>query len=151
MDCVEHLLSTWVASDCSGVRRGRPAPDMIEAVMREINTYSSSFVECMRDEGAAQEEIGKFVNKRRIRNYRQALAVGDTKADLEAADNCGMPSALVLSGSVQTEEGVRAINQELGREHIIYPSLVEIAQDIESEIIADKIRWLNTGISQDRW
>lgn len=148
---IELFLNAGVASDSSGVEQGRPAPDMIECVMRDINTSSPQHVEGMRECGATNEEIDAFVNKKRITDYRQVLKVGDTKVDLEAADNCGMPSVLVLSGSIRTEEEAQKVNEELGRKHLVYQSLVEVALDVEKEVIQDKIRLLNGSVRPSTW
>lgn len=139
----ELFLNTWVASDVGGIKKGRPAPDMIEYIMQDINTVSPVFIQWAKEKELGQEELHALLNKKRIWDYSQVLKVGDTKVDLETADNIGMPSVLVLSGSVKTTEEAMRINEELGRNHLVYQSLVEVAQDVEKEIIQDKIHWMN--------
>ena len=98
----------------SDVKRARPAPYMIHRAM----------------EAALVEIPGYCVN------------VGDTEVDTESADNACMPGITVTSGSLHWA-GADRLNETLGRNHLILPSLVEIVNFILDGTLADRTRDLN--------
>ena len=56
-----------------------------------------------------------------VENPAYAVNAGDT----ESADNAFMPGITVTSGSLNKENAIK-LNETLGREHLVLPSLVEI-------------------------
>ncbi len=98
----------------SDVRAGRPAPYLIHRAM---------------------EAAG-------IENPHYAVNVGDTKVDMESADNACMPGIIVTSGSVNLAEA-DSISQQLGRRHAIFPSLVSVIDSILDGTLSVKLRKLN--------
>jgi len=110
---IDEVLLTSVTS--SDVKKGRPHEFMIFHAM-------------------------KFAS---IKNPSYVIKVGDTKVDLEAADNAHIPGIWVLSGSVKTVEDIEKFNQELMRKHLILPSLIEVIDYILDGTIVEKIKELN--------
>ncbi len=98
----------------SEVKAGRPAPCLIHRAM----------------EAAGIEDPAYAVN------------VGDTKADAESSDNACMPGIIVTSGSANFTEA-NLINQQLGRRHAVFPSLVEVIESIIDDTLPETIRRLN--------
>lgn len=110
----EVLIGSFTSTE---VKKGRPAPDLIYRAM---------------------ESVG--VEKAKV---AYGLKVGDTKVDVEASDNAHMPGALVLTGTVKNEGKARDKNEELGRNHLVAPRLIEIIDWTIDRTIVDRIRALN--------
>lgn len=102
----------------SDVENGRPAPDMIYLAMKEAG----------------------------IENPAYAVKVGDTKVDVEASDNAGMPGIIVLSGSIETRDDAEKANAEIGRKHLILPNLIDVIEYTLDGSLADRIKGLNRFI-----
>ena len=99
----------------SEVIKGRPAPYMIHHAMEAML----------------------------IDNPSWAIKLGDTKVDLEAADNAHMPGILVMSGSVSNTEDAKKINAEIGRDHMLSPSLKEVVDYILDGTIVERTNLLS--------
>jgi len=99
----------------SDVKNGRPAPDMIYLAMKEAG----------------------------IENPAYAVKVGDTKVDVEASDNAGMPGIIVLSGSIEIRDDAERTNAEIGREHLILPNFIDVVNYTIDGTLPDKIKKLN--------
>ncbi|MCK5063075.1 MAG: HAD hydrolase-like protein, partial [Candidatus Aenigmarchaeota archaeon] len=76
-------------------------------------------------------------------NPAYAVKVGDTKVDVKASDNAGMSGVLVLSGSIETRADAEKINAEIGREHLILPSFIDVVNYTIDGTLPDKIKELN--------
>lgn len=99
----------------SDVKKGRPSPEMIHKAMKHVNIDDPTYV----------------------------VKIGDTKVDIEAADNACMPSIVVTSGSIPDVETAKAINEEIGRKHLVVPSLVDVIEFTLDGTLVDRIRNLN--------
>ncbi|NOQ55615.1 MAG: HAD hydrolase-like protein [Nanohaloarchaea archaeon] len=99
----------------SDVEQGRPAPDMICLAMNEAGIETPAY----------------------------AVKVGDTKVDVEASDNASMPGIIVLSGSIETRDDAEKTNAEIGREHLILPSFIDVVNYTIDGTLPDKIKKLN--------
>ena len=99
----------------SDVKKARPAPYMIYRSMEAAS----------------------------VQNPAYAINVGDTLVDTQSADNARMPGIVVLSGSITTIDDAVDMDEDLGRRHIIVPSLVDIVNFVLDGTIADRIRNLN--------
>jgi len=110
---VDDILATSFTS--SDVENGRPAPDMIYKAMEFSGLEDPAY----------------------------AVKVGDTNVDMQAPDNAQMPGIIVTSGSIVDEERAEAINSELGRKHLVLPSLVEVIVFTMDGTLADRIKDLN--------
>lgn len=99
----------------SDVEKGRPNPAMIRESMKRL----------------------------KIKDNKSVINVGDTKVDIEAADNAHVPGIIVLSGTVTNNKKAEEINKELGRKHLVLPSLAEVIKYILDNTLANKIKELN--------
>ena len=72
-----------------------------------------------------------------------AVKGGDAKLDLEAPNNDGMPSIMLLSGSVPDVGKAEAIIEEIGRRHLILPSLENVIDFAIDGTLREEIRALN--------
>lgn len=72
----------------------------------------------------------------------EVIKIGDTKVDVEAADQAGIPGILVLSGSFNGPADAEAVNRELDREHLIHRDLTETVDKILS---GELVKQLDAG------
>ncbi len=103
----------------SDVKKGRPAPYLIYHAMEKAGVDNPPYV----------------------------VNVGDTKVDTESADNAHMPGIIVTSGSITNREEAEKVNREIGKKHLILPSLVEIVDCTLDGTLADRIKELNNFTS----
>ncbi len=78
-----------------------------------------------------------------VDNPAYGVKVGDTKVDMEAADNAHMPGVLVTTGTLPDKEAAEAVNEQIGREHLIVASLVNVIEFTLDETLSDRIRTQN--------
>ena len=108
MPWLDEVISHYITSN--DVMVSRPAPFMIYQAM----------------------EFAK------VDNPAKAVKVGDTKVDVEAADNACMPGITVTSGSVSHAQAVE-INEMTGRDHLIVENLADVMSAVLDGSLQDRI------------
>jgi len=93
------------------VKKGRPYPFMLFRAMELCTIINSSY----------------------------AVKVGDTKVDMQEADNAQMPGIIVTSGILNSKEEAEKVNQELGRKHLILSDLRETISYIIEGTLKERI------------
>jgi phosphonoacetaldehyde hydrolase len=113
IDWIRECLSGFVSS--SEVVKKRPAPDMIHRAMRILGVVDRS----------------------------EIVKVDDSGVGVEAADNAGVASVLVLSGTLRSEEEAAAVNRRLGRRRLVARDLAEVIDWIVRGELRERILRLN--------
>jgi beta-phosphoglucomutase-like phosphatase (HAD superfamily) len=99
----------------SDVAKGRPAPDMIHIAMQSA----------------------------KITQTTRAVKTGDSAKDMQAPDNVNMPGVIVKTGSIIDDEHASRINKEIGRNHLVVASVVDVVRLVLNGTLKDEIHALN--------
>ena len=108
-----ECLTGWVSS--SDVEHKRPAPDMIHRAMRILGVVDRP----------------------------EVIKIDDTAVGVEAADNAGVASVLVLSGTIESTRAAARVNARLDRKRLVARDLAEVIGWIERGELVDRIRRRN--------